>query len=81
MSFRQRILYRIKQCQINIIKHDSVHLIYSEYYFYGALQIKKLFKNSVLDIEFSKWQIKIKKHGLGHTIPSKYNVLDGSREK
>ena len=25
-----------------------------------------IFKKSVLDMEFEQWQIKIKKHGLGH---------------
>ena len=27
-----------------------------------------------LDMEFAKWQIKIKKRGLGHPIPWQYNV-------
>ena len=32
---------------------------------------KGILKKSVLDMEFGKWQIKIKTHGLGHTIPCK----------
>ena len=67
MSFRPGILWQIKQCQIKVNKHDSEYLILLKYYLYGAPQIKNLFKKSVLDMEFAKWQIKIKKHGLGHT--------------
>ena len=36
---------------------------------HGAPQIKNLLKKQVLNMEFTKRQIKIKKHGLGNTIP------------
>ena len=81
ISFRQGILCQIKQCQNKINKHDSEHLILSKYYLYKAPQIKNFKKKSVLDMEFEKWQIKIEKHGLGHTIPWKYNVQGEPCEK
>ena len=65
ISFRQGILRQIKQCLIKINKHDSKHLILSKYYLYGVPQIKN-FNKSVLDTKFVKWQIKIRKHDLGH---------------
>ena len=32
-------------------------------------------------MEFAKWQIKIKEHDLGHTVPWKKNVHGGLLEK
>ena len=81
MSFRQGILCQIKEYYFKINKHDSEHLILSKFYLYGAPQIMDIFKKSVLDMEFEQWQIKIKKYGLGHTIPWKYNGQDERCEK
>ena len=54
---------------MKINKHDSEQLLLLRYYLYGAPQIKKLYlKKSLLDMEFAKWQIKIRKYGLGDTI-------------
>ena len=41
---------------------------------FGASQKKKLKNKSVLYMKFAKWQIKIKKHDLGHTVSWKYNA-------
>ena len=35
---------------------------------------KAVSNKKVTGMEFERWQIKIKKHGLGHTIPWKYIV-------
>ena len=59
----------MQQSQIKFNKHDSEYLTFLKYYLYGAPQTKNLKNKSILGKEFAKWQIKIKKHDLGNTIP------------
>ena len=45
-------------------------MIQNNFYFRNKTSTdKEPLKKSLLDMEFAKWEIRIKKHGLGHTIP------------